>query len=792
MVDIYINNIKLDPPKEGFNQFAATYSLSDIESITDRKGDSTKTITCPLTKINRAALGFPEEINSEVQNIDLIARAEEDNMPIFNGFAYLDGTVTSFITAGEISFIILGSNADWMNKIVKKNINELNLSDYNHTFNQTNVDASETAGLPYVYDIADRGMSYFSAYANQLSIYDRFPALNIAYLFNRIINETGYTINSAFLLTDEFIKKYISFSNNQLSNSNQFRVFKRAKGRRASSDQTLTGLDFVAGRLMFNDAHTYGSGVEPIWGYPFSVTYWNETEGWYEVPYDMITKFKVYLKLQWVYAPTTDSNFFIYIINRKASGVDGTIFDGVPITINGEDFKEFQISSDGIYEYSFETDWVHLGAGSKVYVKINQSVAMRTLGLSELKIGSFIQNEIDPQLCDGQPMEWADNLPNINQLDFISAIKHLFNLYFETDTINRVVRIEPRDQIYSTDSDDWTDLLDISKNMEISEIGKDYAKKIRFGYKEDGSDGYMERVNKGLSTPYQSYDYETGRIMAEDGVDEMMNNLFAATFMANCPRYDLFTTKIPRLWKEYKPGEIPERQISFLPRIWHYNGVQTLPLGDVVRLTTYNAAEYTYTNSARTTWPQFYSFNIAAVNGDSLSFANQLNCIGLFEKYYRNIMSVISRGKRFVGYFYLTGVQINKLSLTKLILLYINDEPTLFYIDKISEYKGKEQVTKVELITYIGNKPAQNTVITSELTEDLITYGERSTPGSYSITVIDGVLCFRIASPSGMTTVMRAERGNIDSGVMDAVTEISGVITQAYTEIDGKYYKATT
>lgn len=783
MIELYINNNLIDITQDNLRGFSVTHKITDIESITGRSGSYSKTVTAPLTKRNRVNLGFTDEINSAINNSQLVARVEEDSVTILEGVAIIEKTIR-----GEaVEITIIGNNATWQDIISKRNVSEIDLTEFNHTYNLTNANASETAGLPYVYDLADRGLPYFATYWDSISIYDRFPALKVSYLFEKIFKQAGYKLNSAFFLTNEWLKKYMPFTGERLRNSDAFRIQKRARATRDTSDYTLTGLGIFDGKLPFNNAANSGSAVEPYSGYPNSTLYFDETNNWYKLPFDMVTKIRIGIKLDWTYLGSGISDIFLlYIINEKASGVDGTPFRGEILA--QKQYTKVEGASEWFY---LETDFCHLGKDSKVYVLINQGVSLRTLGVSQFKKDSFIQNEIDVQLCDGQPLEFNENMPNISQIDFVSGLKHDFNLHFETDVINRIITIEPRDDIYSSDYEDWSELLDLSKDITIEELGKDYTKTIRLGYPVSSNDGFLQSVNSGQITPYMAKDININHYGAKEGITEMLNPVFSATYMDYASRYGLFLTKIPKIWKENN-GAIPDRITDIGFKLWHYEGVETLPDGDIVRILLYNAAEYSLTIATRTDYPKFFSYDISELNENSLAFSDNLNCIGLYEKYYRNIFNIINSGKKVEAYFNLNKLHINRLSLTKLVLVTINGEPTIFYKDEVSEYQSG-QSTMVRLVTWLSSKKIEVPVKGSAFDGDLPAAPHiRSAMGSISVGLIDGVYTVRIAEAGGFRTVLTAERGVVDSGLNEAVTEISGVIYPAYTIDNDTYKKAVT
>lgn len=116
------------------------------------------------------------------------------------------------------------------------------------------------------------------------------------------------------------------------------------------------------------------------------------------------------------------------------------------------------------------------------------------------------------------------------QIQFIQALRHLFNLYFYTNPITKEVFIEPRSEFYtpiSVDSTavvDWSHLIDDSHEVEIEQVGNNIGDSIKLAY-ADGNDvvkTYNRRNKCMLGTFESSLENKT-----TNGVKELTNPMFA-------------------------------------------------------------------------------------------------------------------------------------------------------------------------------------------------------------------------------------------------------------------------
>lgn len=109
-------------------------------------------------------------------------------------------------------------------------------------------------------------------------------------------------------------------------------------------------------------------------------------------------------------------------------------------------------------------------------------------------INATFKNEVvNAVYNEGNTIDMFSAIPKkIKQKDFFMSIVKMFNLYVESDTTNdRNLFIEPRDDFYNNNINDWTHKLDVSQQLEFLPMGALDSQRYLYTYKPD-KDYYNE------------------------------------------------------------------------------------------------------------------------------------------------------------------------------------------------------------------------------------------------------------------------------------------------------------
>ena len=301
------------------------------------------------------------------------------------------------------------------------------------------------------------------------------------------------------------------------------------------------------------------------------------------------------------------------------------------------------------------TQWVKLRPGTEVFSTVGYTSVSTVAGSAMVTLydtGTAFYNDVNLDFQTGNTVELENSLPDITQLDFIQAIKQMFNLYFWTNQDARTIYVEPYNDFYLDKSTaaDWSSKLDYDSAISIKHITPD-SKVTRLLFKEDSKDVNIDSFNKRFDPAFAGYKYTSGNKYI-DGETDIENKVLAGTWM------ELRT----KLGLEYRLPVVARsddkqiQQFEAVPRILYYNGLVS-------------SGGWTFDGNVRTTYPHFTFTNFHAGNDVSLSFANHDMAKGLYSKYYANTMYAVDNAKMLTGTFYLQPTDLLNIDFRKPILV---------------------------------------------------------------------------------------------------------------------------
>jgi hypothetical protein len=315
------------------------------------------------------------------------------------------------------------------------------------------------------------------------------PAVKAYYLFEQIMQDAGVQWTSDNL-ANCLDNVYVPFVNGQYLNSS-LGLNDNASNLAVASD--VNGLTFGPSNNIYN---LYSALTE----YEDAGTNWSG--GIFTVPYTAQYSFRI-------------------------------TAHGVVNTLNGEDFGNYPLRVlvyvDDVYTYDYEllqgsylfyldtTQTFQLNEGQEIKFKLqilpqNSTAATFTwdvdlygnglvdsfgTGLELVSVGTSL-------IGDQVVMEY--NAPDMKQIDFVTSIQKMFNLAFVPDrTLPNTLRIEPFvEYIASGNTLDWTNKLDLSKDITYYPTTDMQKAKFTFTYAEDSD--YFNTVYKDNGRIYGRYE----------------------------------------------------------------------------------------------------------------------------------------------------------------------------------------------------------------------------------------------------------------------------------------------
>jgi len=731
------------------------FSIAEIQDISKKNGAYSKTIVLPGSDNNNKLLNYLFDVNIVTSSFQQSKKADcvilQGGIPVFEGvMQLLDINKLSPALANgdqniEYNIQITNDNSDFFSIISDSLLQDLSFSGFNHDYTWDNVltTSGNTWIDVYKYNMMDNlGKSYYT-------LTDFTPSIFAKAYWDRIFSNAGYSYKWDSLVQDSFDKLIIPYNGEQpKSNEDTYTV---TAGYSGSTGQTLQQIWFTGGFTTsgpVNQCYEYiGTQViaplifnqednNPLNSYDSTTGIWRSPLHYSEVNFNIVYDYVIYLYADVdMYLDTSTINkdeFQFKVIHNLAKNTTFNIVGQQTIieeTLDANDlvltagYNAIYVSKafiNGLKLTDVKTNDNFFNWITGEYKTINQTPAFCTnlgwkdsstnvftnppkmyiaLGVSDTNNRSINSIKIlpNPNLTEGQEVEINNFVPkNIKQKDFVASIIKMYNLYVEPDKVNNKKLIfQTRDDYYAGGSiKDWTNKLDINKDINLKFLPDLQNKKLLLTYKQD-SDYYNKTYLESTGDIYGQYEYEFDNDFVKD--TKKIELIFSPTPINE----NYFGDVIPMI-----NTTVPKNNIRLLydadwidSRGWIYaplNEVGPLLSGITSGVTYYNS--YPYAGHFDNPLAPTIDINFGLV--DYLFYdsweGNQLTNNNLYNRYYKNFISQIENGKLLTGYFLINELDIQQLSFKDKIFIHDN----YYYINKIIDYDANtNKLTKVELLS---------------------------------------------------------------------------------------------
>lgn len=743
--ELYINSRLVDIDQS--IPFPLTFNISDIKDISSRKGNKSKTITLPGTRINHELmvsvflLTATEKIStttSGIVNFDPSIKATcqyyNNGLLEFNGIAQL---MECKLNNGTWSFEItmVSDTIDYIAQLKKIKVNELDYSEYEH--NLTLVDQQETwngfnqingvstsiktgadwNGEGYYYGLIDYG---YSRPTPDTFAVDNIPLQAFVYgILKKIFEFAGITWSSNFLESQRFKRLLLAYYGGALPTI--------TAGDSANDSITTTENNNAGGFILnvstpslYENSQLYLAGqiVNDIYDAtivtdPSSqaitttpLKFRASSSGLFQVQYsgthdvdfvtavgnDLNINYNVSLRIKKNnIVIATDQVYTQNIIGQTAPLPTTTFSFNISRTINMliNDELTFEIVLD-----QGQTIGIIFGSGAG-FNSMTQTVTSTGASLDIIKS----QQAITP----GSSIALNPFLPDMTCDVFLKGIITAFNLYLKPDANNpTILEIEPLADFYngSDNALDWTYLVDKSKEIKVTPTINFASKDYNFMFEKEDDYWNTQYVN-GFAEQYGSFTLSSQSQYATDTTD--MKLPFGQHPLALIDTTNLI---VPRFY-----------QVNFDE---FGNGQIVLKKGKsfIVQLGEMRAGNWIHRNESGIDIPQTiypYVGHLDDIDAPTFDFnfgvpevvyypATIYTSNNLYQYHERFIKEIVSRfGKMLTLYATIDSDIINRLDFRNL----INIDAVVYRLQKINDYdSGKGQSTLVELIRIIEGESA--------------------------------------------------------------------------------------
>jgi hypothetical protein len=708
-----------------------TYAINDVRDPELREGAYSDSFELPKTSAITQALGYPDNMNVFDDEYSPYRKIPCEILD--EGRAIVRGHAEILSSEKGYKVNVYGGNLDWFDFIKDRSIRDLDLSFYDHTYDETTIIESSSNIEGYVYPLIDygtmsiaiesgdivTGTEYIVAgtgsvtyngsnfvvgdtftgvfgeskytfqnsplvYKNNVIISDMFPATFVHTIVKQIFKEAGYKLSGTFPGYPLYKKLILPFNNKEFEVKNNKSV-KAIGTQTLSLDNAASPSTLIRERVILNNTTTppaYGSDVV---NYDVTTGKYTATEHTFiEVTFCP------------VYTATA-------LYGSRVGPVVGDATHRVGFNIDRNDTTTgfaVPIPSGNC----MTSGAIEMFPGDFLSVRAAQNYA--TLNLNEVTLsllsGTTIEfKDVSASIVGGRVV-LTDTLPELKQGELISVLFNQFQLLTYTNAYTKTVYFEFAGKIKENliRADDWSRLIDLTEQPEIEFSIDGYGRTSNFRYSESDEEAEVKEyniVNKVRFGDGQSI-FDNENLQSEVDVVELP---VAATILRKC-----FIGSGKYMW-------LPGITRGSDPRILIYSPVEDiLDIGTMETISFIAGPPVSYTP-----WAYFDKPLMGTVVDelrDSLSYGqpNGYGNIPLLSKYFPPVKSMVERPKLLKAKFRLKATHIAQLD--HLVPKYIDRYKAYFYLNSVNEYSGEHDLTECELVKISLNATGEGsrTIIT--------------------------------------------------------------------------------
>ena len=708
--EIYIENQRLDLYKDISAEF--TYNIDDVKDFSSRNTNFSKTIILPGNATNNKLFGHIFEFgssnfyNTAADNVGYNFNAAKsaacliyvDKIQLFKGVIRLLEIV---IDNGSIEYecAVFGELGGFISALGIKKLEDLDFSDYDHSWTTTNIENSWQTinGSGYYYPLIDYGQVSTNKSSYQVSALR--PALYVREYVDKLITDSGYTYESSFFDTAVFRRLIIPNNQKDLSayNVNYFQA--NVEARYDTIDYYADATSVI--KLIYPAPTISGSFVASNGNTRF--TYTGATA----------LTMNATINLNGSYEQYADILYFALV---KNGSTQVAISDSVINLYDTFDFT-FSGSISFVTNDYFEVQAIRQDTGLAYTIWINSGDILFTTDVSQ-----------NVPINYGETININGTIPRgIFQKDFFASIVKMFNLYVteSTDKSKHLI-ITPYIDYYATSPtflqvndleeellvDDvdlllledgavnyinWTNKIDRSKAFRVKPMSELNGRYFEYKYKQD-SDFYNENYFKKYAQGYGDFIEDTGYEFAQD--KQTAEIVFAATPLVGYAEEDKVVSTIFK--KSNTQNAESEDKIDSVIRI-----LQAKKVTDVVSWSILNGAStlwsgttYGYAGHLDDPDNPAADINFGAPKEINFTLATPYPSANLFNAFWSDYLAEISdKDSKLLSCFVrLTDADIYSLDFSRLIWI----DGSLWRLNKVVDYNPMDNdTTKCEFLKVI-------------------------------------------------------------------------------------------
>jgi hypothetical protein len=652
-------------------------SIVDIREPDKRQSDYSKSLTIPGTAnnhsifsaifnldratINTSTLNFNPDFNPNLKADAILYRK---GIPQLTGYIQL-ASIKNVDGAIEYECVIIGKFANLFQDLGELSLTELDLSDYNHVWNKTNVENSwETSiikngttyvnfnasaqpdGSGYVYPLIDRGNSVTLA-ENDYNFGTMYPSVYAKQVVDSIFSGAGYRYESNFFNSQRFKNLIIPFC------GGEFRMTGAEVEDRTFLMTNSTGLSFTSSDQYRSNVYKIAFNTNGNDTNPSGVSTTNHE---WTCPAGLNGKYRFAIE-GGINITGTGTGFCKFNFGIRVNR-GGTVLSQI-----ATDYRTAAVGNSGTIK--LESGLFDIQAGDKVYaVAYYESYvgANATLFTLNFDTGFELYSNPDANYQEGQTIDIVSALPEkTKQTEFLQYLIKMFNLYVEVDQIDKKkLIIEPRDEFYTDTLVDLTEYLDVSQELEIKPMGLLDFRVFEMSYKTD-SDEFNQRYEMVYREPFSKQKFNINNDFIRDS--KVVEIGFSPTPSADATTNDRIIPKIRPLDPSTGSDNLPVYNI----RILQYGGLVATSQGWNLNYNgsaIQNYTEYPYAGMLDSIDAPTFSLECTTAKAYFYGSTPAITTANLYNSYWlKTITEITDKDSKLVsGYFHLSPNQLANLS----------------------------------------------------------------------------------------------------------------------------------
>jgi hypothetical protein len=500
-------------------------NVLNINDITKRGSEYTNAFKVPRTNVNSNIIEFADFVTSN----SAFPFVKNECSIYINGYQFKKGYLQLIEVAKDLTLRFYTGNIGFYNKLKAAKLNQLQLTDLDHTWSLTNVVSSRFNSEGYIYPLID--YNGVSNTGNSVDVRRLLPAYFDKTLMEAVCEENGYTLVNN--ISGSTLTEYESG------------ILPTTKKNPTIPQEILDANKYIAGPygielglsfVLFNIFQNSSFGYTTNGNIPIRFPYPNLGLGANPNLYDISTGVNIgtgVFTAQYGgnYKVTTDFFIDYQFTESWTSSPNKTtnVYLSVELEVNGVVIQNiatnnFSTTTTNPTNYSFDTHvnnntTIYLNVGDQlkiVYYAQHSTVVGSYLGAISLQVGSGIvvsespadyeglKIELQPELTYGSELKAQYLLAEVSQADYFkdTCLRYCLIPTVNEDTKQVTLNLFNTIKNNIANAPNWTALVDETNEPAITYELSDYAQANSIKHKADksiltdviGSD-YVIRLN---------------------------------------------------------------------------------------------------------------------------------------------------------------------------------------------------------------------------------------------------------------------------------------------------------